>query len=164
ADLVASYGGSFSGEHGDGQSRGELLPRMFGAEIVRAFGELKAIFDPEDRMNPGKVVAPARLDEHLRLGSSWSPHYDGTLHFAYPDDDGAVVKPASRCVGVGKCRQHTNKGGAVMCPSYQVTLEEEHSTRGRARLLFEMLRGHPDSPITEGWRSTAVRDALDLCL
>jgi Fe-S oxidoreductase len=164
ADLVASYGGSFSGEHGDGQSRGELLPRMFGTEIVRAFGELKAIFDPADRMNPGKVVAPARLDEHLRPGSSWAPHYDGTLHFAYPQDGGSFVKAANRCVGVGKCRQHTNNGGAVMCPSYQVTLEEEHSSRGRARLLFEMLGGHPDSPITDGWRSTAVRDALDLCL
>ncbi|HZC72868.1 MAG TPA: FAD-binding and (Fe-S)-binding domain-containing protein [Jatrophihabitans sp.] len=164
ADLVVSHGGSLSGEHGDGQSRGELLPRMFGAEIVQAFGELKAIFDPHDRMNPGKVVAPARLDEHLRLGGSWAPHYDGGLHFAYPEDDGSFVGAANRCVGVGKCRQHTNDGGAVMCPSYQVTQEEEHSTRGRARLLFEMLGGHPDSPITKGWRSTEVRDALDLCL
>ena len=164
ADLVVSYGGSMSGEHGDGQSRGELLPRMFGTEIVRAFGELKAIFDPDDRMNPGKVVAPARLDEHLRLGGSWAPHYEGRLHFAYPEDDGSFVRAANRCVGVGKCRQHSTDGGAVMCPSYQVTMEEEHSTRGRARLLFEMLGGHPDSPITDGWRSTAVRDALDLCL
>jgi FAD/FMN-containing dehydrogenase/Fe-S oxidoreductase len=164
ADLVAAYGGSFSGEHGDGQSRGELLPKMFGAEIIRAFGQLKAIFDPDDRMNPGKVVAPARLDEHLRFGGSWSPHHTGELHFAYPEDDGSFVAAASRCVGVGKCRQHAHKGGAVMCPSYQATMEEEHSTRGRSRLLFEMLGGHPDSPITEGWRSTAVRDALDLCL
>ena len=164
ADLVASYGGSLSGEHGDGQSRGELLPRMFGERIVRAFGELKAIFDPDDRMNPGKVVAPARLDEHLRLGAGWAPGYTGKLHFAYPEDGGSFVGAATRCVGVGKCRQHGHDGGHVMCPSYQVTLEEEHSTRGRARLLFEMLRGHPDSPIQDGWRSTAVRDALDLCL
>jgi Fe-S oxidoreductase/FAD/FMN-containing dehydrogenase len=164
ADLVASYGGSLSGEHGDGQSRGELLPRMFGTTIVQAFGELKAIFDPDDRMNPGKVVAPYRLDENLRLGGDWAPHYDGELYFAYPEDDGSFVKAAMRCVGVGKCRQHEHKDGAVMCPSYQATMEEEHSTRGRARLLFEMLRGHPDSPITDGWRSTEVRDALDLCL
>jgi FAD/FMN-containing dehydrogenase/Fe-S oxidoreductase len=164
ADLVASYGGSLSGEHGDGQSRGELLPKMFGEDIVRAFGRLKAIFDPDDRMNPGKVVAPARLDEHLRLGADWAPHYGGRVHFAYSDDDGSFVQAANRCVGVGKCRQHTHEGGHVMCPSYQVTLEEEHSTRGRARLLFEMLQGHPDSPIRDGWRSTAVRDALDLCL
>ncbi|MFL6076327.1 MAG: FAD-binding and (Fe-S)-binding domain-containing protein [Mycobacteriales bacterium] len=165
ADLVASYGGSFSGEHGDGQSRGELLPRMFGERIVRAFGELKAIFDPADRMNPGKVVAPYRLDENLRLGGSWSPRLDGEpLHFSYPHDGGSFAAAANRCVGVGKCRQHEHPNGAVMCPSYQATLEEEHSTRGRARLLFEMLAGHPDSPVTDGWRSTAVRDALDLCL
>jgi FAD/FMN-containing dehydrogenase/Fe-S oxidoreductase len=164
ADLVASYGGSFSGEHGDGQTRGELLPRMFGATIMRAFGELKAIFDPDARMNPGKVVAPYRLDEHLRLGGAWAPGYTGSLHFAYADDHGSFLDAANRCVGVGKCRQHAHPNGAVMCPSYQATLEEEHSTRGRARLLFEMLHGHPDSPISDGWRSTAVRDALDLCL
>jgi FAD/FMN-containing dehydrogenase/Fe-S oxidoreductase len=164
ADLVAGYGGSFSGEHGDGQSRGELLPRMFGHEIVRAFGQLKAIFDPSDRMNPGKVVAPYKVDENLRLGGSWAPRYEGPLHFSYPDDDGSFSAAANRCVGVGKCRQHDHPGGAVMCPSYQATREEEHSTRGRARLLFEMLHGHDDSPIQDGWRSTAVRDALDLCL
>jgi FAD/FMN-containing dehydrogenase/Fe-S oxidoreductase len=164
ADLVASYGGSFSGEHGDGQSRGELLPRMFGETIMQAFGELKAIFDPDDRMNPGKVVAPYRLDENLRLGSDWTPEPPGDLYFSYPDDSGSFVHAANRCVGVGKCRQHEHPDGAVMCPSYQATREEEHSTRGRARLLFEMLQGHPDSPIRDGWRSTEVRDALDLCL
>jgi len=164
ADLVVSYGGSLSGEHGDGQTRGELLPRMFGPTIMQAFGELKAIFDPDDRMNPGKVVAPHPLDANLRLGGSWAPRYDGQLHFAYPEDGGSFVGAASRCVGVGKCRQHQHPNGAVMCPSYQATLEEEHSTRGRSRLLFEMLNGHPDSPIKDGWRSTEVRDALDLCL
>jgi Fe-S oxidoreductase len=165
ADLVVSYGGSLSGEHGDGQSRGELLPRMFGADLIQAFGRLKAIFDPGNRMNPGKVVAPARVDEHLRLGGSWAPRIDERrLHFAYPEDDGSFVKAANRCVGVGRCRQHTHDGNEAMCPSYQATMEEEHSTRGRARLLFEMLAGHPDSPIDDGWRSTEVRDALDLCL
>jgi FAD/FMN-containing dehydrogenase/Fe-S oxidoreductase len=164
ADLVSAYGGSLSGEHGDGQTRGELLPRMFGARIMQAFGELKAIFDPGDRMNPGKVVSPAPLDSNLRLGGTWAPRIDGPLHFAYPEDSGSFVKAAMRCVGVGKCRQHAHENGAVMCPSYQATLEEEHSTRGRSRLLFEMLQGHPDSPIKDGWRSTAVRDALDLCL
>jgi FAD/FMN-containing dehydrogenase/Fe-S oxidoreductase len=164
ADLVVSYGGSLSGEHGDGQTRGELLPRMFGPTIMRAFGELKTIFDPDGRMNPDKVIDPAPLDAHLRLGAQWAPTYQGRLHFAYPDDDGSFVGAASRCVGVGKCRQHEHKAGAVMCPSYQATLEEEHSTRGRSRVLFEMLDGHPDSPIKDGWRSTAVRDALDLCL
>jgi FAD/FMN-containing dehydrogenase/Fe-S oxidoreductase len=165
ADLVASYNGSLSGEHGDGQARGELLSRMFGERIMRAFGELKAIFDPDDRMNPGKVVAPAKLDEHLRLGSDWVPRIDEShLHFAYSQDDGSFVRAANRCVGVGKCRQHEHSGGAVMCPSYQATMDEEHSTRGRARLLFEMMQGHADSPVQGGWRSEAVKDALDLCL
>ncbi len=164
AQLVASYGGSFSGEHGDGQSRGELLPLMFGDRLVQAFGELKALFDPENLMNPGKVVQPYRLDENLRLGGSWSPSLSDDLYFKFPEDGGSFKQAANRCVGVGKCRQHHHPGGAVMCPSYQATGEEEHSTRGRARLLFEMLNGHGDGPIKDGWHSEAVRDALDLCL
>jgi FAD/FMN-containing dehydrogenase/Fe-S oxidoreductase len=156
ADLVASYGGSLSGEHGDGQSRGELLPTMFGDEIVRAFGELKAAFDPGNRMNPGKVVAPYRLDENLTL-RGWFPREPVTF-FSYPQDGGSFSGAAARCVGVGKCR---GQQGGVMCPSYRVTHEEEHATRGRARLLMEMVRGEV---VTDGWRSTDVRDALDLCL
>ncbi|MDN5747493.1 MAG: FAD-binding protein [Pseudonocardia sp.] len=162
ADLVVSYGGSLSGEHGDGQARGELLERMFGPELVRGFGELKALFDPGNRMNPGKVVAPYGVDENLRLGAGWRPKaYD--THFGYPEDDGSFTTAVMRCVGVGQCRRSEPSGG-VMCPSYQVTREEEHSTRGRARLLFEMLEGHEDGPIRDGFRSEAVRDALDLCL
>ena len=164
ADLIAKYHGSLSGEHGDGQSRGELLTKMFGEDIVQAFGELKHIFDPGDKMNPGKVTRPAGLDEHLKLGGDWAPATPQDLFFKYPEDGGSFAQAANRCVGVGKCRHHDNKGGTVMCPSYQVTLEEEHSTRGRARLLFEMLDGHGDSPVTDGWRSDAVKDALDLCL
>ncbi|MFV0133129.1 FAD-binding and (Fe-S)-binding domain-containing protein [Streptomyces sp. HMX87] len=163
ADLVVEFGGSLSGEHGDGQSRGELLPRMFGDGLTEAFGRLKAVFDPLDRMNPGKVVAPYRLDENLRLGGDWAPEDRRDLHFRFPHDGGSFAEAANRCVGVGKCRQHTSEG-TVMCPSYQVTMEEEHSTRGRARLLFEMLDGHGDSAIRDGWRSEAVKDALDLCL
>jgi FAD/FMN-containing dehydrogenase/Fe-S oxidoreductase len=164
ADLVVELGGSLSGEHGDGQSRGELLPKMFGPELVRAFGELKAIFDPTNRMNPGKVIDPEPLDQHLRLGADWAPATPQDLHFQFPHDGGSFAQAANRCVGVGRCRQHTNSRGQVMCPSYQVTMEEEHSTRGRARLLFEMLDGHGDSPIQDGWRSSAVKQALDLCL
>ena len=164
ADLVVSHGGSLSGEHGDGQSRGELLTRMFGERLVAAFGEVKAIFDADGKMNPGKVVHPAGLDQHLRLGADWAPATPQDLFFRYPHDGGSFAQAANRCVGVGKCRQHEHPGGAVMCPSYRVTMEEEHSTRGRARLLFEMLNGHGDSPITDGWRSAAVKDALDLCL
>ncbi|MGC4933097.1 FAD-binding and (Fe-S)-binding domain-containing protein [Gordonia sp. DT30] len=164
ARLVADYGGSLSGEHGDGQGRGELLPIMFGDRLVSAFGELKRIFDPHNRMNPGKVVDPDPLDSDLRLGAAWQPTNPTDLHFTYPDDDGSFVRAANRCVGVGRCRQHSHSGGSVMCPSYQVTGEEEDATRGRARLLFEMIGGHPDSTITDGWQSTEVRDALDLCL
>ncbi|MER6307978.1 FAD-linked oxidase C-terminal domain-containing protein [Streptomyces sp. NPDC001657] len=160
ADLVVSYGGSLSGEHGDGQARGELLPKMFGERLTGAFGELKALFDPDDRMNPGKVVRPHRTDDHLRLGPAWRPETHRT-HFGYPDDEHSFTRAVMRCVGIGNCRTHT---GGVMCPSYRATGEEEHSTRGRARLLFEMLNGHADSAITDGWRSTEVRDALDLCL
>ena len=157
ADLVVSYGGSLSGEHGDGQSRGELLPKMFGPELIRAFGELKDVFDPDDRMNPGKVVHPYRLDENLTL-RGWFPREPRTF-FHYPHDGGKFsAGAASRCVGVGKCR---GDEGGVMCPSYRVTREEEHSTRGRARLLMEMVRGEV---VTGGWHSTEVRDALDLCL
>jgi FAD/FMN-containing dehydrogenase/Fe-S oxidoreductase len=164
ADLCTSYGGSLSGEHGDGQSRGELLTRMFGEEVVGLFEEVKALFDPQDRMNPGKVVHPAPLDAHLRLGGHWAPRELRGLYFAYPDDGHSFQQAANRCVGVGKCRKHDNEGGTVMCPSYQVTREEEHSTRGRARLLFEMLEGHPDGSIKDLWRSDDVKDALDLCL
>ncbi len=164
ADLVASYGGSLSGEHGDGQTRGELLPRMFGDDVVSLFEEVKAIFDPQDRMNPGKVVQPAPLDRNLRLGGAWAPRDLQPLYFGYPDDGHSFAQAANRCVGVGKCRKQDNDGGTVMCPSYQVTHEEVHSTRGRARLLFEMLDGHRDGPIKDGWRSTEVKDALDLCL
>jgi FAD/FMN-containing dehydrogenase/Fe-S oxidoreductase len=157
ARLVVEYGGSLSGEHGDGQSRGELLPIMFGERMVEAFEETKALFDPQNRMNPGKIVHPFRLDDNLRLGVDYRPAEPNTV-FAYPDDDHRFSRAAARCVGVGKCRGHES---GVMCPSYRATGEEEHSTRGRARLLFEMLQG---DVITDGWRSTEVRDALDLCL
>jgi FAD/FMN-containing dehydrogenase/Fe-S oxidoreductase len=159
AHLVVSYGGSLSGEHGDGQARGELLPIMFGDELVRAFGEFKAIFDPGGRMNPGKVVDPYPLDSNLRLGVGYRPDV-GPTHFAYPYDGGFTGVP-TRCFGVGACRRHDSESGGVMCPSYMVTREEKHSTRGRMRLLFEMARGES---IVDGWRSEAVRDALDLCL
>ncbi|GAA1801158.1 FAD-binding and (Fe-S)-binding domain-containing protein [Luedemannella flava] len=161
SDLVVSYGGSLSGEHGDGQARGELLPKMFGDDLVYAFGQFKAIFDPDNRMNPGKVSAPNPLDEQLRLGADYN-HGDVATRFSYPHDEGSFGRAVLRCVGVGRCRRES---GGVMCPSYMATREEEHSTRGRARLLFEMLDGTArGGAIADGWRSTAVRDALDLCL
>ncbi|HZS09996.1 MAG TPA: FAD-binding and (Fe-S)-binding domain-containing protein [Blastocatellia bacterium] len=157
ADLVVSHGGSFSGEHGDGQARGELLPKMFGDEMVEAFHQFKAIWDPEWKMNPGKLVAPYRVDENLRWGVAYHPPELKT-HFQFPDDRRSFAYAAERCVGAGVCRRHA---GGTMCPSYMVTLEEKHSTRGRARLLSEMLRG---DPVRGGWQSEAVKEALDLCL
>jgi FAD/FMN-containing dehydrogenase/Fe-S oxidoreductase len=157
ADLVVSYGGSLSGEHGDGQSRGELLPKMFGPDLMRAFGEYKAVFDPGNKMNPGKIVNPYRMDENLTRRGFFPK--EPVTFFHYPEDGGKFsAGAASRCVGIGKCR---GDEGGVMCPSYRVTREEEHATRGRARLLMEMVRGEV---ITDGWHSAEVRDALDLCL
>lgn len=157
ARLVVDYGGSLSGEHGDGQSRGELLPIMFGQRVVDAFEKTKALFDPGNHMNPGKIVHPYRLDENLRFGTGYLPIEPATA-FAYAEDGHRFSHAAARCVGVGKCRGDES---GVMCPSYRATGEEHHSTRGRARLLFEMLQGEV---ITDGWASTEVLDALDLCL
>jgi FAD/FMN-containing dehydrogenase/Fe-S oxidoreductase len=157
ADLVVSHGGSLSGEHGDGQSKAEMLPKMFSAELLQAFREFKAIWDPQNRLNPGKVVDPYRLDENLRYGSDYSPIHVHT-HFRFPEERGNFAKAPMRCVGVGECRR-TDRG--TMCPSFQVTREEMHSTRGRAHLLWEMLEG---SPVEHVWQNEQVKEALDLCL
>lgn len=159
ADLVVRYGGSLSGEHGDGEARGALLQKMYGPELIEAFREFKAIWDPSGRMNPGKVIDPFPITANLRVGPTYQPpeveHY-----FAYKEDDGSFTKTTRRCVGVGLCRREGSEQG-VMCPSYMATREEKYSTRGRARLLFEMLHG---GVITDGWRSREIEDALDLCL
>jgi len=157
AALVVSHGGSLSGEHGDGQSKAEMLPKMFGADIMLAFHEFKRIWDPEGRMNPGKIVDPFPIDVNLRYGSDYnhpSPH----THFGFSGAGGSFARAMQRCVGVGECRR-TDRG--TMCPSFQVTREEKHSTRGRARLLWEMLEG---DPVADGWHSHEVKEALDLCL
>jgi hypothetical protein len=157
ADLVVSYGGSLSGEHGDGQSRAALLPKMFGPELIRAFGEFKAAWDPENKMNPNKVVNAYLPTENLRLGADYKPH-DPKTYFKFPDDDGSFAKAGLRCIGLGECRKQDS---GSMCPSYMVTLEEEHSTRGRAHMLFEVLQGEV---IDDGWKDENVKKALDLCL
>jgi Fe-S oxidoreductase len=157
SSLVVSYGGSLSGEHGDGQSKAQFLPKMFGPEIVEAFREFKRIWDPAGKMNPGKIVNPYRIDQNLRLGADYRPAQPRT-HFAFPEDRHSFAFASIRCVGVGACRRDE---GGTMCPSYRVTRDEEHSTRGRARLLFEMLRGNP---LHDGWRDEHVKEALDLCL
>ncbi|MGW4020857.1 FAD-binding and (Fe-S)-binding domain-containing protein [Streptomyces sp. NPDC005009] len=159
ADLVVAHGGSLSGEHGDGQARAELLPRMYGAETVALFERVKAVWDPDDLLNPGMLVRPAPLDADLRF--SVLPRGPVDVAFGYPADGGDFSAAVRRCVGVAKCRTASVSGPAVMCPSFRATGEEQHSTRGRARLLHEMLAGEL---VTDGWRSTEVRDALDLCL
>ncbi len=156
-DLVVSYGGSISGEHGDGQSKAALLPKMFGEELVQAFGEFKAIFDPGNKMNPHKVVDPYMPGENLRLGPAYRPPQVET-HFRFVDDEGSFAYATERCVGIGECRKEEH---GTMCPSYMVTKEEMHSTRGRTHLLFEMLQG---DPMQGGWKSEPVKEALDLCL
>ncbi|MEH0419625.1 FAD-binding and (Fe-S)-binding domain-containing protein [Streptomyces sp. B21-083] len=177
AELVVSHGGSLSGEHGDGQARAELLPKMYAPEVIALFERTKSLWDPDDLLNPGMLVRPARLDENLRFAVL--PREPVDVAFGYPADGGNFAAAVSRCVGVAKCRTPAaiGKGSAggqggpgasgggggsdVMCPSFRVTGEEAHSTRGRARLLHEMLAGEV---ITDGWRSEEVRDALDLCL
>jgi len=157
ADLVVGYGGSISGEHGDGQSRGELLPKMFGPQLIQAFREFKTAWDPQWKMNPGKLIDPYKLDENLRLGAAYSP-WEPKTNFRFAADHGSLAEATLRCVGVGKCRR---EDGGVMCPSYRVTREEGHSTRGRAHLLWEMTQGEV---IRDGWRSEEVKRSLDLCL
>ncbi|MFF1721856.1 FAD-binding and (Fe-S)-binding domain-containing protein [Streptomyces sviceus] len=159
AELVVAHGGSLSGEHGDGQARAELLPKMYGAEMVALFERAKAVWDPDDLLNPGMLVRPAPLDTNLRF--SVLPRKPVDVAFGYPADGGDFSAAVRRCVGVAKCRTTPSSGSAVMCPSFRATGEEAHSTRGRARLLHEMLAGEL---VTDGWGSTEVRDALDLCL
>ncbi|MGH3050240.1 MAG: FAD-binding and (Fe-S)-binding domain-containing protein, partial [Gaiellaceae bacterium] len=158
ADLVVSYGGTLSGEHGDGQQRAELLPKQYGEEVVEAFREFKRAWDPDWKMNPGKVVDAYKLDEHLKLGADYAP-WRPDVKFAYTEDGGDFAHATVRCVGVGKCREPD--GIDVMCPSFMVTRDENHTTRGRARLLFEMLQGEI---VTDGWQSDEVMESLDLCL
>lgn len=157
ADLVMNYSGSLSGEHGDGQSRAELLVKMYGSELVQAFREFKRIWDPKNKMNPGKVVDAYQLDENLKLGVNYRP-WNPKTHFKFPDDKGSLPYASLRCVGVGKCRREHS---GIMCPSYMTTKEEMHCTRGRARMLFELFQG---DPLTKKWREEEFKKALDLCL
>ena len=157
ADLVVAYGGSLSGEHGDGQSRAALLPKMFGPELVQAFEKFKRAWDPDNKLNPHKVVNAYLPTENLRLGADYRPLKPET-HFQFPEDDGSLAKATLRCIGIGACRK--NDGG-TMCPSYMATREEEHCTRGRAHMLFELLQGEV---LRGGWNDEHVKKSLDLCL
>ncbi|HEX5055674.1 MAG TPA: FAD-linked oxidase C-terminal domain-containing protein [Gammaproteobacteria bacterium] len=158
ASLVVACGGSLSGEHGDGQSRGELMNIMYGEDMIEAFRKFKSLWDPDWKMNPGKVVDPYPMDADLRIKGMTGSHQKVVTFFKYPADAGNFNQALLRCVGVGECRK-TEAG--TMCPSYMATRDEKHSTRGRAHLLFEMLKGEV---IKEGWESESVKEALDLCL
>jgi FAD/FMN-containing dehydrogenase/Fe-S oxidoreductase len=157
ADIVVRHGGSISGEHGDGQARGALLAKMFSPELMEAFRQFKRAWDPRGRMNPGKLIDAYPPTENLRLGADFRPA-DPPTHFAFPDDDGSFAKASMRCIGLGECRKDSS---GTMCPSYMVTRDEEHSTRGRARMLWEMLQGEA---IRGGWNDEQVKRSLDLCL
>lgn len=162
-DLCVRYGGSFSGEHGDGQSKAMFLPKMFGNELVMAMNEFKSIWDPRWRMNPGKIARPFTVTQNLRMGPDYEPREPRT-HFSFAVDRFSFARATQRCVGVGKCRrlEGENVNDGTMCPSFMVTREEKHSTRGRTHLLFEMLNNH--GPLGQDWHNEPVKEALDLCL
>ncbi len=158
AALVVKYGGSLSGEHGDGQARAEFLPVMFGEDLMQAFREFKLLWDPQNRLNPGKLIDPRRIDQDLKFGPEYSPLQLKTRLAFNSEVGNGFVRATEHCIGMGKCRA---AHGGTMCPSFRATREERYSTRGRARLLNEMLRGEV---ITEGWQSEDVKEALDWCL
>jgi Fe-S oxidoreductase/FAD/FMN-containing dehydrogenase len=157
ADLVLKFGGSLSGEHGDGQARGALLPKMYGPELMEAFRAFKRLWDPAGKMNPGKLIDAHEPHEDLRLGADYKPWVPET-HFAFASDEGSFARAALRCVGVGACRK---VDAGAMCPSFMATGEELHSTRGRAHMLWELMQGEV---LEDGWRNEQVKEALDLCL
>jgi len=160
AELVVSYGGSLSGEHGDGQAKAEFLPIMYGEELMDAFRRFKGAWDPGLRMNPGKLIDAYRVDENLRFGPEYkTPSETSVLKFT--TDAGGFGRATERCTGMGKCR--AQKG--AMCPSYQATQKEIYSTRGRAHLLHEIMRGEIFSDgDSNGWDNTQVEDSLSHCL
>ncbi|WP_098456147.1 FAD-binding and (Fe-S)-binding domain-containing protein [Sanguibacter antarcticus] len=159
AMLVGKYGGSLSGEHGDGRARSELLPAMYSATAIGVFEQFKALLDPHDLLNPGVLVRPNAIDADLRRPQAKPLLAKNGFSFAH--DDGDFTQAIHRCVGVGKCRADTTDAGGFMCPSYLATKDEKDSTRGRGRVLQEMANG---TLVTGGWRSPEVHAALDLCL
>nr|WP_239522200.1 FAD-binding and (Fe-S)-binding domain-containing protein [Geodermatophilus sabuli] len=159
AALVARFGGSVSGEHGDGRARSELLASMYSPGVLALFERVKGLFDPADVLNPGVLVRPARVEDDIRVAAA--PRATAGLALAYRHDGGDFSTAVHRCTGVGKCRADLQASGGVMCPSWPATREEKDTTRGRARVLQEMLA--PGGPVRD-WRSPEVHAALDLCL
>lgn len=160
ARLVVRYGGTLSGEHGDGRARSALLPEMYSAAVMRAFSEFKHVFDPKGILNPGIIIDAQQATENL--ASADIPELAWQTTFALREENSArpaFIQAVQRCIGVGRCRSHRN---GVMCPSYRATGDEKDSTRGRARVLQDMIRGAGSTD--HGWASSDVREALDLCL
>ena len=157
ADIVVAHGGSLSGEHGDGQARAALLPKMFSPELIAAFGEFKLLWDPDNRLNPHNLVDPHQPHEDLRLGADYNPWQPET-HFAFAEDGGSFAAATQRCVGVGACRK---QDAGAMCPSFMATGEELYSTRGRAHLLWELMQREN---LPDKWENDQVKESLDLCL
>ncbi|QOR45996.1 FAD-binding and (Fe-S)-binding domain-containing protein [Trueperella pecoris] len=157
-DIAVRYGGSMSGEHGDGRARSELLSRMYPPEVIDLFAQVKALFDPEDVLNPGVLVRPRPIDADLRRPAASPTDYAGGFHFR--QDEGDFTKAVHRCTGVGNCRADRTSAGFYMCPSYQATKEEKDVTRGRARVLQEVTNGQ----LIRGFADCALHEALDLCL
>jgi FAD/FMN-containing dehydrogenase/Fe-S oxidoreductase len=157
ADIVVAHGGSLSGEHGDGQARAALLPKMYGPELMQAFREFKQLWDPDNRLNPSNLIDPHQPHEDLRLGADYKPWQPKT-HFAFAENDGSFAAATLRCVGVGACRK---QDAGAMCPSFMATGEELYSTRGRAHLLWELMQGEV---LPDKWKNEQVRESLDLCL
>jgi FAD/FMN-containing dehydrogenase/Fe-S oxidoreductase len=159
AALVAGFGGSMSGEHGDGRARSELLPTMYSSAAIELFGRVKGLFDPDNLLNPGVLVDPVPIDDAIRWTTTRRPAV--RLGLAYRHDGGDLVAAVHRCTGVGKCRADLSGAAGVMCPSYQATKDEKDSTRGRARVLQELMAAGSE---VADWRSPAIHEALDLCL
>lgn len=156
AALVSSYGGSLSGEHGDGRARSALLNRMYSPAMISLFEQFKLIFDPDRVFNPGVLVWADPVTEGLRMDIGQRNLEITPIH-SFSQDEGSMINAVNRCVGVSACRSEQD----AMCPSFQITGDEVHSTRGRARILSEMFRG---ASIPDGYRSDEVNEALDLCL
>jgi Fe-S oxidoreductase len=156
ADLVVECGGSISGEHGDGLSRSEFLEKMYGPEILRAFAEVKALFDPDNMLNPGVIVAPSPMDRQLRIGPGRRRlPIDTNLDFSEQGNFAAAVE---LCNGSGLCRKKT---GGTMCPSYMVTLDEKDTTRARANMLRSVIDGTLPPEELTGER---MKEVMDLCV
>ncbi len=156
ADLVAEFGGAMSGEHGDGLARSIWNARLFGPEVYSAFETVKHAFDPNNLMNPGKVVASPDPGDNLRIGPDYHPVEPESTVFDF-DNQGGFARAVEMCSGVGACRKTTT---GTMCPSYMVTRDEADTTRGRANALRLVMTGE----LQGGWSNETLHEALDLCL